>query len=76
MVKKNKINFIIAMGLKIEINDYIIISSERDKILIYIQGEKFQEYEYSFIEKTIKKYEVASSSHPTIMPSAFEASIF
>ena len=43
------------MNSKIKVNDYITISSERNKILIYIQGEKFQEYDYSFIDEVLKR---------------------
>jgi len=39
---------------KIKVNDYITISSEKNKILIYIQGERFQEFDYSFINKILK----------------------
>ena len=42
------------MNSKIKVNDYITISSERNKILIYIQGERFQEFDYSFINKILK----------------------
>lgn len=37
-----------------KINNYITISSERNKILIYIQGERFQEFDYSSINKILK----------------------
>jgi len=42
------------MNSNIKVNDYITISSERNKILIYIQGERFQEFDYSFINKILK----------------------
>ena len=42
------------MNSNIKINDYITISSERNKILIYIQGERFREFDYSFINKLLK----------------------
>ncbi|MFX0023610.1 MAG: rhomboid family intramembrane serine protease [Candidatus Hermodarchaeota archaeon] len=41
------------MSSKIELNDYITIGLEYNKILIYIQGERFQELEYSFLNKII-----------------------
>ena len=43
------------MNLKIKINDYITVSSEQNKISIYIQEERVQEFEYSFINKILKK---------------------
>ncbi len=43
------------MNSKIIINDYITVSSEQNKISIYIQEERFQEFEYSFINKILKK---------------------
>lgn len=42
------------MNSKIKINDYITVSSEQNKISIYIQGERFQEFDYSFINKILK----------------------
>ncbi|MFX1573183.1 MAG: rhomboid family intramembrane serine protease [Promethearchaeota archaeon] len=42
------------MNSKIKISDYITISSEKNKILIYIQGERFQEFDYSIITKILK----------------------
>jgi len=41
------------MNSKIKVNDYITISLESNKILIYIQGERFQELDYSFINKIL-----------------------
>jgi len=43
------------MNSKIKINDHITVSSEHNKISIYIQEERFREYEYSFINKILKK---------------------
>ncbi|TKJ22145.1 MAG: hypothetical protein CEE43_07970 [Promethearchaeota archaeon Loki_b32] len=49
-----KLNYKVVMNSKIKVNDYITISSESNKILIYIQGEKFQELDYSSINKILK----------------------
>ncbi len=43
------------MSSKIEVNDYIAICLEYNKILINIQGEIFQELEYSFLDKIINE---------------------
>jgi len=42
------------MNSKIKINDFITISSERNKVIIYIQGERFQEFDYFVINKILK----------------------
>ncbi|MBY8992556.1 MAG: rhomboid family intramembrane serine protease [Candidatus Lokiarchaeota archaeon] len=45
------------MNSKIKINDYITVCLEHNKILIYIQGERFQELEYSFLNKILNASE-------------------
>lgn len=46
------------MSSKIELNDYIAIGLEYNKILIYIQEERFQELEYSFLNKILNACKV------------------
>ncbi|MFX1278008.1 MAG: rhomboid family intramembrane serine protease [Promethearchaeota archaeon] len=41
------------MNSKIKINKYITVCLEHNKILIYIQGERFQELEYSFLNRIL-----------------------
>jgi len=42
------------MNSNIKVNDYLTISSESNVISLYIKGERFQEFDYSFINKIIK----------------------
>ncbi|MFX1503431.1 MAG: rhomboid family intramembrane serine protease [Promethearchaeota archaeon] len=43
------------MNSTVKINDYITLSSEQNKITVFIQEEKFQEFEYSFINGILNK---------------------
>ena len=43
------------MNSRIKINDYITVTSEQNKISIYIQEKRFQDFEYSFINSILNK---------------------